>query len=741
MKGFVRRLIDCKDYYYNISPEAKWLNSKKWAIGNLFFNYKRQITVTEQSGNDLTDYQVLIELNSTNFDFSHVSSDGSDIRFGIGDILYPYWIEKWDSANQEAKIWVKVPSIPANGTTSFYMYYGNSDLVSASNGEDTFEFFDDFINKGGQFNKVLVSNEAYGSNGINVSRYIAESLWSFNGYQYITFIDKNGNVMVGKRKLPNGPWSIVDTGYDVSANDVHSVSSLGIDPNGYIHIAYGMHNASLQYIKSNNPEDISSFSSASMTGQNENSVTYPTFFTDGNYLYFAYRNGESGDGELYLNKYDHNTGTWNVLQHPLINSPDATRNPYWDDIVVDCEGKIHISWCWRDTSDASTNHDICYAYSDDGGQTWKKSDGTIYSLPILYENSEIIDSVPTNGGLSNQNGLAVDSKNRPHIVYCKLDEDGHENYYHAWFDGSNWHINKITHFTSIDWNDMESEGYNCILARPCILTDGTKVIVLFRAGDAGYLYIATADEPYTSWEFVRFDEIWGWTEVNYDKSLWSQNKQLYIVAQRALGENPESLYILEIDLTSLDLRDESIIAIWEDYSSSYGIPSVNNYELNIDAKTDLVKSIVTYLNQQFTLPFVIEFEEYEKNYYTDSTNWMGIQFCKNNKNDWTEDSGHTFFIRHNSDYALMVDSSTVASGSQTIITPTEKHKVTVKAKEGSIKIYLNDTLLIDWTGNMTRTSGWISIVNYGFYHCVDNIRVRKYTDPEPSVSIGNEETP
>jgi len=138
MKGFVRRLIDCKDYYCNIISEAKWLNSKKWAVGDLFFDYKRQVTVTEQSGNDLTDYQVLIELDSTNFDFSHANEDGSDIRFYDGSNLYPYWIEKWDSVNQEARVWVKVPSIPASSSTSFYMYYGNPNVVSASSPELTF---------------------------------------------------------------------------------------------------------------------------------------------------------------------------------------------------------------------------------------------------------------------------------------------------------------------------------------------------------------------------------------------------------------------------------------------------------------------------------------------------------------------------------------------------------------------------------------------------------------------------
>jgi len=170
MRGFVRRLIDCKDYYCNISPEAKWLNYKSWIVEELFFAYRKQITVTEQSGNGLTDYQVLIELNSTNFDFSHANEDGSDIRFYDGSNFLNYWIEKWDSANQEAKIWVKVPSIPASSSTSFYMYYGNPDVASVSNGEDTFEFFDDFEGTSLDINKWIEDTAGVGtvmvSNGI-----------------------------------------------------------------------------------------------------------------------------------------------------------------------------------------------------------------------------------------------------------------------------------------------------------------------------------------------------------------------------------------------------------------------------------------------------------------------------------------------------------------------------------------------------------------------------------------------
>jgi len=114
-------------------------------IDSMTFKYRRKITITEQSGSDLTDYQVLIELNSTNFDFSHAQTNGEDIRFtdASGNLL-DYWIEEWDAVNEKAKVWVKVPSIPANSEIEIYMYYGNPEVASASDGDAVFEFFDDF---------------------------------------------------------------------------------------------------------------------------------------------------------------------------------------------------------------------------------------------------------------------------------------------------------------------------------------------------------------------------------------------------------------------------------------------------------------------------------------------------------------------------------------------------------------------------------------------------------------------
>jgi len=135
--------------------------------------YRRAITITEQSGSTLTDYQVRIDLNSSNFDFSKANADGRDIRFTAddGETLLSYYIEKWDDVNEEAIIWVKVPSIPANGSVTIYMYYGNPSAVSESDGEAVFEFFDDFEGTSLDTNKWTNNGATltFGSGYVNIA--------------------------------------------------------------------------------------------------------------------------------------------------------------------------------------------------------------------------------------------------------------------------------------------------------------------------------------------------------------------------------------------------------------------------------------------------------------------------------------------------------------------------------------------------------------------------------------------
>ena len=117
--------------------------STGWLSG---WSYRKYINITEQSGNSLSDYQVLITLDTqTLISQGKMRSDCGDIRFtdSDGNTLLNYWLESGcNTAN--TRLWVKVPSIPASSTKKIYLYYGNATATSASNGNATFILFDDF---------------------------------------------------------------------------------------------------------------------------------------------------------------------------------------------------------------------------------------------------------------------------------------------------------------------------------------------------------------------------------------------------------------------------------------------------------------------------------------------------------------------------------------------------------------------------------------------------------------------
>jgi hypothetical protein len=109
-----------------------------------------------------------------------------------------------------------------------------------------------------------------------------------------------------------------------------------------------------------------------MVGVDEGSVSYPEFYrTPNGDLLFCYRDGGSGRGDLVINRYQVDSGAWTRLHSNLI-SGEGKRNAYWQ-AFLDHHGTMHVSWVWRESPDVASNHDMAYARSRDGGQTWEKS--------------------------------------------------------------------------------------------------------------------------------------------------------------------------------------------------------------------------------------------------------------------------------------------------------------------------------------------------------------------------------
>lgn len=116
---------------------------------NTSWKYRQIVTVTNNSGSDLNNYQIPIYLNTAQLiSASKMESDCRDIRVvdasGVVLALWTASAPTADTCNQAAtKLWVKIPSLPSAGKT-LYVYYGNHDAASVSDGKAVFPIFADF---------------------------------------------------------------------------------------------------------------------------------------------------------------------------------------------------------------------------------------------------------------------------------------------------------------------------------------------------------------------------------------------------------------------------------------------------------------------------------------------------------------------------------------------------------------------------------------------------------------------
>jgi len=102
------------------------------------------IKIVEQSGKDLTDYQVKVEI--TDEEFFNKCVDQKYVEFYDEDkqTLLAHYTELFDTANKIAVFWVKVPSIPANGTKYIYLNINTERTEDLSDPSKVFDLWDDF---------------------------------------------------------------------------------------------------------------------------------------------------------------------------------------------------------------------------------------------------------------------------------------------------------------------------------------------------------------------------------------------------------------------------------------------------------------------------------------------------------------------------------------------------------------------------------------------------------------------
>lgn len=105
-----------------LSAHAWW--DEAWTI-------RKKITLDTQAAGittEATGVPVLMRLSTGNFDFLAANENASDLRFVAEDekTVLPHHIERYDSTNELAFVWVQVPRLAgSNAAQHVWLYYGN----------------------------------------------------------------------------------------------------------------------------------------------------------------------------------------------------------------------------------------------------------------------------------------------------------------------------------------------------------------------------------------------------------------------------------------------------------------------------------------------------------------------------------------------------------------------------------------------------------------------------------------
>ena len=251
------------------------------------------------------------------------------------------------------------------------------------------------------------------------------------GSLYAGWYQADQSMVIGRRDLSkDGKWETKVLPTKIKW-DSHNYIAMAFDSEDILHVSGNMHAVPLIYFRADQPNDVLSLQQIpEMTGQQEKRMTYPKFMTDRTgRLLFCYRDGGSGNGNTYWNRYDVKTKKWTRLMDTALFDGQKLMNAYPYGPIPGPDGYYHLIWVWRDTPDCSTNHDLTYARSPDMVH-WEDSYGKPVPLPININGGERIAAVPVKGGLLNSRIMfTFDAEGRIIITWSEYDKDG---YYQVW---------------------------------------------------------------------------------------------------------------------------------------------------------------------------------------------------------------------------------------------------------------------------------------------------------------------
>jgi hypothetical protein len=290
----------------------------------------------------------------------------------------------------------------------------------------------------------------------NVGSYQQDGLLTHGDYQYVAWYRADRTAVISRRHLPDGAWKSIELDGVLFADDSHNNIAMGFSADGRLHVALPTHVNLMRYTRSvpGLGSGDAAWSSRSfepvkqqLPGAPGAAVwwTYPQFERDGDRLLLTWRDGTSIEGRQVLARYDDNAaGTWSYLGNFTAGRGTYTnrygsseaRHSYLHGFNVNpVTGDIEVTWTWRENAPAACapsgtpNHDLAYARSSDGGQTWVNNGGKVVGRTgsddvITIADTTTVVPIGVERGMINQETQTFDAEGRLHVATTQLDDDG-----------------------------------------------------------------------------------------------------------------------------------------------------------------------------------------------------------------------------------------------------------------------------------------------------------------------------
>ncbi|KAJ9453853.1 hypothetical protein DIPPA_21360 [Diplonema papillatum] len=382
--------------------------------------------------------------------------------------------------------------------------------------------------------KVSLAATSTKSQGLSGKPFAQEPIVQYNGFQYAAiWISPNDSVSVVAVLRRH---DAAETWESLSLDDVGMQQTS--DTNNYVSLCIGREDGTVHLVFDQSRYRVSKPGLATGTWTAAAFITSPVHdlldLSLSRTVYYPRLWFNTGTGTVQMGFEDGNTNRcwWRVMDYFSANgtysAPRTVIGPegvYSDSAItnsssrcamlntVSCDsfGRLHITWTWRERDSLGENHDIAYAYTDDGGVTWFDNNDHLAADTradeILQLDTPDLTVIPLDAekGFMNQQAQTVDSRGRVHLFFFRctpkrssgrfgVTADHRWYHYHRTVDGE-WEGTQLPYDEAEPWTlaDFRAALY---------VDDDDRLYAVYRSysavGIIGGFAIATAGAG-TSW--------------------------------------------------------------------------------------------------------------------------------------------------------------------------------------------------------------------------------------------------